>query len=69
MIWPGFVLLLAATPAAAQRGGCGCGLGLDALHEADSTLRREAAAGSFPAGLDAAGAAADWLADATGLAE
>jgi hypothetical protein len=64
MIRPGFVLLLAATPAA-QRGGCGFGLGHDALCGAEAALRRGAATGSLPARLDAAGAAADRLADAT----
>ncbi len=57
-------LLLAATPAAAQRGGCGFGLGLDALRTAGSALRDGMAAGSMAAGRAAAEAAAGQLADA-----
>lgn len=58
------LLLLAAVPAAAQRGGCGFGLGLDALRGADQPLRAGADAGSLLAGREAAAAAADRLAEA-----
>ena len=61
------LLLLLAGPAAAQRGGCGMGLGLDALRGAERSLRAGATAGSLSAGREAGAAAADRLAEAAGL--
>lgn len=62
---PVLILLLLASPVAAQRGGCGMGLGLDALRAADRSLRDGAAVGSLSAGRDAGAAAADQLAAAS----
>jgi len=59
------VLLLLATPALAQRPGCGFGLGLAALRQAGSGLEAAARAASLLTGLDTAAAVAPVLADAT----
>lgn len=58
------VLVLLAGPAAAQRSGCGMGLGLDALRAAEASLREGVAAGSLIDGREAGGAAAEQLAAA-----
>ncbi|WP_043337494.1 hypothetical protein [Belnapia moabensis] len=60
------LVLLLAGPAAAQRGGCGMGLGLEALRGAEEALRAGAEAPSLLAGREAAGQAADRLAEAAG---
>ncbi len=61
---PLLILLLLAGPAAAQRGGCGLGLGLEALRAAEAPLRTGAEAPSLLAGREAAGQAADRLGEA-----
>ncbi|MBL6454975.1 hypothetical protein JMJ55_06545 [Belnapia sp. T6] len=61
---PLLILLLAAMPAAAQRGGCGLGLGIEALRGAEAPLRAGAEAPSLLAGREAAGQAADRLTEA-----
>lgn len=57
-------LLLLAAPTAAQRGGCGMGMGLESLRAAERPLRDGAGATSLPTGRDAGGAAAERLAEA-----
>lgn len=61
---PLIVLLLLASPVAAQRSGCGMGMGLDALRTAERALRDGAGAGSLSAGREAGGSAADRLTEA-----
>jgi hypothetical protein len=58
------VLLLLAAPAAAQRPGCGFGLGLEALGQAQRSLGSEP--GSLSAGRATASAATGALAEAAG---
>ncbi|GGC34495.1 hypothetical protein GCM10011504_11090 [Siccirubricoccus deserti] len=58
------VLLLLAAPAAAQRPGCGFGLGLEALGQAQRSLGSPA--GSLSEGRVMAGAAAGALGEAAG---
>jgi hypothetical protein len=58
------VLLLLAAPAAAQRPGCGFGLGLEALGQAQRSLGT--VPGSLSEGRATAGAAAGALGEAAG---
>ncbi len=62
---PLLILLLAAVPAAAQRSGCGMGLGLEAMRGAEAPLRAGATATSLLAGREAARQAAGQLAEAS----
>jgi hypothetical protein len=63
---PLVILLLLAGPAAAQRSGCGMGLGLDALRGAEGVLRAGVAAPSLLEGRAAAAEAAQSLGEAAG---
>ncbi len=63
---PLVLLLVLAGPAAAQRSGCGMGLGLEALRGAEAALRAGVAAPSLLGGRAAAAEAAGALREAAG---